>query len=205
MTEAQLDAALSRYLAAADRLRPEIRKGLPPGAAPERIAAAEAAIGRALTPELKAFLARHDGSAETFVAPGWRLLSADLIIATWPAWVDLYQNACVPGGYLFDPDADLRAPDGPAKGDLWMRLDWIPFAEDGTGDQLCIDLDPAPGGAVGQIVEFRHDDDARTVLAPGLAVWFERLAAEMADGRIVWGRFDWGEALVYAEELDDPT
>lgn len=40
------------------------------------------------------------------------------------------------------------------------------------GDGLCIDLDPAPGGTVGQVIRRLHDDDRRERVAASFTQWF---------------------------------
>jgi len=39
---------------------------------------------------------------------------------------------------------------------VWWNKKWVPFAEDGGGNLLCIDLDPAPQGVSGQIIGFER-------------------------------------------------
>lgn len=65
-----------------------------------------------------------------------------------------------------EPDRGVRAK--------WFHDKWLPIADDGGGDLLCIDLDPAKGGTVGQIVEFRHEDFDRTRLAKDLIEFLTR-------------------------------
>ncbi|WP_156441033.1 SMI1/KNR4 family protein [Burkholderia sp. ABCPW 14] len=42
--------------------------------------------------------------------------------------------------------------------DDWYNLKWIPFTHDGSGIRLCLNLDPAEGGTLGQVVRIWHDD-----------------------------------------------
>jgi len=51
---------------------------------------------------------------------------------------------------------------------LFWKDGWIPFARRSRGDLLCVDLTPGPLGAVGQIIEFIHDDVSRTVVAKNM-------------------------------------
>jgi hypothetical protein len=56
---------------------------------------------------------------------------------------------------------------------------WIPISRSARGrDYLCIDLDPAPGGVRGQIVEYVADDSARPLVAKSfadlLSLYFEQ-------------------------------
>ncbi|MCE9581721.1 MAG: WGR domain-containing protein [Planctomycetes bacterium] len=53
----------------------------------------------------------------------------------------------------------------------WWRKDWVPFLANGGGDHLCVDLGGAFGGVPGQVLEFRHDDEARKILYPSVDAW----------------------------------
>jgi len=44
----------------------------------------------------------------------------------------------------------------PLMQNVWWNKKWVPFAEDGGGNLLCIDLDPAPQGVSGQIIGFER-------------------------------------------------
>jgi cell wall assembly regulator SMI1 len=60
---------------------------------------------------------------------------------------------------------------------------WIPFVDFGTGDFLCIDLDPGAAGTRGQIIEYCHDDVHSGPLAIGLAEYLAAIADDMEAGR----------------------
>ena len=49
---------------------------------------------------------------------------------------------------------------------------WIPLTADGSGGHIGLDLDPWPGGRVGQIILFGRDEDVKIVLAESLAQFF---------------------------------
>ncbi len=53
---------------------------------------------------------------------------------------------------------------------------------DNSGNHALIDLDPAPGGAVGQVVGFDHEAGPTGVLAPSFAAWLAALAAGLEAG-----------------------
>jgi len=55
----------------------------------------------------------------------------------------------------------------------WWRPKWIPFLESWGGDHLCLDLEGVFFGRAGQVIEFWHDDDCRSVLAPTFETWFD--------------------------------
>ncbi len=62
------------------------------------------------------------------------------------------------------PDKDIK--------DSWWNVNWIPIADNGSGDFICIDTDPAAGGKKGQIIIFYHDDAVRKLLSNSFEEWF---------------------------------
>ncbi|WP_349294132.1 SMI1/KNR4 family protein [Lysinibacillus sp. Bpr_S20] len=89
------------------------------------------------------------------------MLSTHDIIDIWGILRDLLERN------EFDDFESVEAI-GPVKTESWWNVKWIPFAESTSGDLLCIDLDPANGGEVGQIITFWHDWKQRKVIAPNL-------------------------------------
>jgi hypothetical protein len=57
---------------------------------------------------------------------------------------------------------------------VWFDPRWVPLTRSGRGDALCVDLAPAAGGVLGQIIEWIHDEPVRKVRASS---WAELLAA----------------------------
>jgi molybdopterin molybdotransferase len=56
----------------------------------------------------------------------------------------------------------------------WWNPCWIPFTHDGGGNHLCLDLDPAAGGAGGQVITLWHDGGARALAGSSFGEWFTR-------------------------------
>jgi cell wall assembly regulator SMI1 len=52
----------------------------------------------------------------------------------------------------------------------------VPVASNGGGDALCVDLAPAPGGAVGQVITMSHESGERRRVAGSFAELLRRLA-----------------------------
>lgn len=148
--------------------------GLNGPASADAIAALHATLGTTLPDDLLESLRLHDGQADPAAAfaESDALLSAHEIAAQWSIWKNL-----VSGGdfddMTSDPDAGIR--------DDWYNLKWIPFTHDGSGNHLCVDLDPAEGGTVGQVIRVWHDDDRRERVASSYAEWLARVAAEHDD------------------------
>lgn len=67
------------------------------------------------------------------------------------------------------------------KGDFthanWWHPGWIPFLDNGAGDHYCVDTAGVFTGHAGQIIEFRHDNPGRNIVAPNLAAWLSDVAS----------------------------
>lgn len=137
---------------------------LPPGASEEAIAAAEAALGVVLPPEVRAFYLRHDGGGEDafHLDADRELLSLEGIVGQWRIWKN-----------LLDEDAfdDERARPGSGVQARWFTEKWIPLTFDAAGSHHMLDLDPAPGGTHGQVLSFWHDSPERTCEGPDFLTW----------------------------------
>ena len=79
--------------------------------------------------------------------------------------------------------------DGPIQ-PFWWHPSRLPLT-DNSGDGVMIDFAPAPGGQVGQIVEFDHEVGPRRVFAASFGQWLN----DLADG------LENGEYIYYPEEL----
>ena len=69
----------------------------------------------------------------------------------------------------------------------------------GGGDHHCLDLAPAPGGDVGQIIRMWHDDVARCVEARSFRAWLEAYADELEHGHYSYSD-DYG-GLMHQDDL----
>lgn len=177
---------LWKRLEKALKANPTAKKSLKKGATAEQIAACEAALGVAFPPDLRASYLCHDGQkadADGLFPEGFAdldsafvLLSLDEMANQWKTWKEL-ADAGEFRRQKGQPDAGVR-PD-------WWNPKWVPFAWDGGGDSLCVDLAPGKGGTAGQVILHHHADDARSKKAGGvqallhmLAEHLEELAAE---------------------------
>ena len=153
-------AVIARIEAAAKRAGLK----LPKGATATAIAAAEASLGMALPAEVRAFYLAHDGGPpNALVCGGRELLSLARMVRQWRSWKEAFDAGA------FDEDVD---PDEGVQGVGWIPQ-WIPITHDFGGNHDMIDLAPAKGGTMGQIVAVWHDDVARTIEGDGLLSWLE--------------------------------
>jgi cell wall assembly regulator SMI1 len=168
-----MSAALTRLKAVIAQVAPDADELFAPPASQENIARLEQGVGR-LPDELRSLLLLHDGACLSIGR--WLLAPAAEIEGTWQM-LDGLSAEFADSHALTEPEPGVRA--------LWWSARWIPFAGDGAGNHLCVDLDPAPGGCVGQVIEFVHDHGVRPRLADSLSDWFEKEAARLERGELV--------------------
>ncbi len=171
---------------------PDRLSQLSPGASPEQIDAFERLIGRPLPEDFRQSYALHDGEfGVPFGGYPDYLLSLEQI-AGLLSW--MRAELIPPSEYRSEP-----VPVAPVRPAWWSEA-WIPIVGEGTGDYLCIDLDPAEGGAVGQVFDWGHEYGPTRVLFPSLRGYLESYAADLERGAI---RFD--EEEMHWVISDDPA
>ncbi|GHO49159.1 SMI1/KNR4 family protein [Ktedonospora formicarum] len=133
---------------------PDIAKALQPGVTEEEIREIEAGMGGLVFPEdVKASYRRHNGYYS-----GSFLMNQSI-------FYDLASMFGGPSGWeeqvLARKPSHLSGPIQP----VWWHPAWLPLTGDGAGDLWCIDLAPASGGQVGQIISFSHEVGPTQVIA----------------------------------------
>ena len=154
---------------------PNMLEGLNPGATTQEIAETEALLGVSFPDDVRASYLIHNGQAldSGGLIDGWELLSLENIHDQWSVWKDLLD-----GGDFAESRSEPR---GPIVAD-WWHPKWIPLTYDGSGNHHSLDLAPAPGGTVGQIIIMWHDDAERPLVAPSFRAWLEQFADGLEQG-----------------------
>lgn len=133
---------------------------LQPGASDEDFQLIEKTIDITFPKEMKDFYKVHNGQEwqigrECFV----RNLTLSPTTKIIENWMFLQEE--------FEPDELEPEIDSEIKPLLWNPK-WIPIAENGGGDYLCLDTDPSDVGSVGQVLYFWHDWGKRSIEARSL-------------------------------------
>jgi cell wall assembly regulator SMI1 len=150
---------------------------LAPGASERDLLAFERTIGANLPADARQSYLRHNGSA------GVRLLS----VVGEGKWVTV-KEAARQWKFFQDIRPDLEAggflstPLGPMK-EVHISPGWVPISDNSGGDHLCVDLDPAEGGTVGQLFSYWHEYGAWRFVAPSFTAFLEHLLKHLAGGR----------------------
>jgi cell wall assembly regulator SMI1 len=191
-TEITLEAALETWLKRFDERRIEMRKQLNPAATPQQIARLEQKTGIKLPEDLRALYQIANGQQDAFkvtyrtgqpniielpfaVAPdafvgnlfgSYHFLSTIEAEKEWENWRVIYSGSSQAERDDFDDNIQVRQGDPVRK--HYANLRWLPFARDGGGNSYAVDMDPAEGGRMGQVIVIGPDEDLRRVLAPSL-------------------------------------
>jgi cell wall assembly regulator SMI1 len=181
---------------------PELHITFQAGASDREIAKLEQHLDVTLPEDYKAFLRLCDGQSEE-IAVGFydgELLSAKSVKFQWDTWKELLDGDA--WMELLDDNVFVRSKSQPDQGvrDDWWNPRWIPFTHDGGGNHLCLDLEPAEGGTVGQIITMWHDSGERELKFPSFTAWLESVLNGIEAGAIVFDR-EVCNALVNAEDL----
>lgn len=191
-----LRQAWAAWLSALEHKGVEARAVLRPGATEEQVVELEAAVGSRLPKDVRDLYLLADGQEDIFkiedvprgrqLAPlfgGYEFNSLEEVAFHWLSWREIREQSTLEElDATYNVHVDVRAGDPVRK--AYTHAAWIPFATDGGGNSLAIDLDPAPGGERGQIIVIGPDEDTRRVLASGLAPFLAALASMMEVGRL---------------------
>lgn len=160
---------------------PEMVGKLHAGASEEdfaEAAKAEARLGFAFPEAFKASYRLHNGWSalmQTSMANGHTLRE---IVEEWVRLVPLQNTEKYPSKGTIDYDPKIRL--------MRWHARWIPFAENPGELSLCLDLAPAEGGQVGQVIEFDHSVGGPThVVASSFGALFSQLADELEAGQYI--------------------
>ncbi len=160
-------------------------KSLAKPAGVEAIKKLETTIGFALPDDFKVSLAIHDGQksgAEVGEFPGiycddecgsFYLMTSKSILRDWKMLRSLKMSG--------DFDNQIAKPDSGVIAEWWHQA-WIPFAANGGGDYLCLDLAPGTSGLTGQVIRMIHDNAGRKLIGKSFAKWLQLQAEFISDG-----------------------
>ncbi len=159
---------------------PKVFDRLQPGASDSVIEAVENALSIQFPEDVKASYRIHNGQQTIYdyglIPDAQEFLSLDRVQAEWAVWKELLNQGQLVG--KSEPGLGIKSD--------WWNARWIPLTWDGDGNHYCLDLDPAEGGTVGQIIRMIHDDSYRELLAPSFHSWLEDYAAKLESGEYVF-------------------
>ncbi len=194
MSEEAVAQAWVRIEAWMQKNAPAVFATLKPGATDTELEALQVALGVTLPTDMAASYRIHNGAGDDLSVSfgGWYdFFDLDRILDEWTVWKELLDGGEFEGEASEPKDSGIR-PD-------WWNAAWIPITGDGGGNHLCVDLAPAGGGTVGQIITMWHDDTDRELIAPSFTALLQKWADDLEAGKYVSSR---KYGLVSREEFD---
>lgn len=184
-----IDVAWERIEAWLKAHAQDVFQSLKPPARLPSVKKLETDLGVTLPSDFAASVARHNGQSDDAESglfphsddvlgpePAWRLLSLKEIKSFWGMMKELAEAGDFVG-QTTDPGPGVRSD--------WWCSGWVPFADNGGGDAICLDMTPATGGRTGQVILFLHAGPDRPVLAGSFEELLTRLADGLESGRYV--------------------
>jgi len=170
-----------------------------PGVTEKKIQSIEKIIGKNFPEDFKNFYKVHNGenSNGSGIMKGEEFLSMERILEEWNVWFELLENKT----FTDDEDGDfISEPELGIKNNWWNKY-WIPFTYDGSGNHICIDLDPTDEGNYGQIIRMWHDEPTRELLANSFTEWIEEFAFQLKNEEYLYSD-DYG-MIIHKSEFEE--
>lgn len=121
---------------------PRLLENLRNGVSDQDISKFEARVGLKLPNDYKASLRLHNGDVYVH---DYNYLSLERVLNKWLMMTEQSEEGVFEEREVFDAGGGIIQ-------NAWWHRDWIPFAEDGGGNLICIDMAPETDGVVGQIL-----------------------------------------------------
>lgn len=155
---------------------PDILNDLLPGATEEEIFSAQEHMSINFPEDVKTSYLIHNGQLGMSdpLMGEWQLLSLKDIQIQWDGLKELFD-----AGQFANVQSE---PIGRVQAD-WWNIKWIPLAYNGAGDLYCLDLEPASGGEVGQIISYLHIEEERECVADNFLSWLNGFANDLEVGK----------------------
>lgn len=156
---------------------PEHLDILASGASDVQISELEALLSIQLPEDIKSSYRIHNGqtSYDYGLINGCEFLSLERIKDEWQIWKGLLDS----GTFQDEDGQDQGCEPDLGVCNVWWSSKWIPLTYDGCGNHDCLDLAPAEGGNIGQIISMWHDAPERKILASSFRDWLQNYAEEL--------------------------
>jgi cell wall assembly regulator SMI1 len=141
----------------------------------------ESLVGRPLPDDIRQSYAIHNGVRGYLVPshPGRNSFDLLLDLKTIAHELKTWRGMLEGGEFA----GNKPNPTGPIRR-VWWSMGWVPIIGEGTGDHLCIDLDPPEGGSYGQVFDFGHEYGPTRVFYPDFGSLMEHYADDLKSGAV---------------------
>lgn len=161
---------------------PEFDAAFDKGVRAAELRAFEKVIGRRLPADFADSLKKHTRAKGVFPAPdrdwpemAYSIMNLDHIHDQWQMMNGLYDS-----GEFDDRHEGTKTTKGVVQ--QWWVPYWLPFADNGGGDFLCVDLSPTYPGRLGQVLWVAHENSIRPCLAKSMDSFLQQIAVGFSAG-----------------------
>nr|BDT34765.1 ankyrin repeat domain-containing protein [Myxococcus sp. MH1] len=150
-------------------------------ATPERIAALEKQVGKALPSDFRAFLQKFGGGTPTsrgLSISEYDVLTTEQIQELWKGLREHVDNGVFKKARPHELSKDQRFVKW-----TWWHPGWVPFASDSGGNLYCVDLEPEEHGSVGQVIRWEIHGGPLGPFADSMEDFFEEYLRKLESGR----------------------
>lgn len=179
-----------------------------PAATAEEIAAAEQELGFSLPAPIRALVSLANGAESAveytddepqdtlLLPPWWSIMSLDDIVEAYGRWSGEATSSILAGmvPLEFGPTGRIQA--------RTAHAGWIPFASDGGGNFIALDMAPGPRGHVGQVISFGADVDNSEYFADSFDALIRKEHGDMEEIPTLTVDGDEGDVLAEMEIED---
>ncbi|MGN7762966.1 SMI1/KNR4 family protein [Paenibacillus sp. 22594] len=151
---------------------PDVEDLLNPAAEEAEINHAESMMNCRFPDDFRQLYMKHNGEGEQVfgVMAGFSWMALQSVTASWRG---RQNSGC---------DIISGKPDAVQEGEY--RKGWVPFAEDGGGSFLVMDLEPGVKGSYGQIITLDRNSNISYVISESLGHFFEFIESGFSNGEI---------------------
>lgn len=155
---------------------PRLLAELQPGASDGEVAALEGRVGATLPTDYSASLKLHNGAA---YLNDYQYLSVEGVKTAWTMMTDLSEKGTFRGRTAEESEGMQRT---------WWHRGWIPFAQDGGGNMLCLDTAPTDKGRLGQVLSMELQGGPALTEHKSFLEWLQHYSAGLSKGKYKVGR-----------------
>jgi cell wall assembly regulator SMI1 len=151
---------------------PNLLEDLRMGVSDQDISNFETRVGLTLPEDYKSSLKLHDGDVYVH---DYNYLSLERVHQNWLMMTKQSEKGVFEENKVFEEGRGIIQ-------NTWWHRGWIPFAEDGGGNLLCIDMVPKTDGVVGQIIKMEIHSGPIATEHQSFLNWLESYNNDLYEG-----------------------
>lgn len=146
---------------------------------------AEITLGIVFPKDFKASYRLHNGGYTINLVTEMQIRPLEKIVSDWLTFKELEEfgtwDDLIPY-YFTEGIIHSGWQTGPIQ-PQWWHPKWLPFGMDRAGNFCCLDLAPAPGGIIGQIIDWDHETGPSHILTSSFLDLLSTFVSDLETGK----------------------